>query len=281
MASEHRMSASEVPGPPRARLLWLGDCALTVEFGSATDPEIHARVLGFARALAAHAAAGKMHGVIEWVPTLRSVTVYFDPDRIDGETLAAELELLARGSGSLALAGVCWRLPVCFESGFAPDLEELAAAKALPVQRVIQLMTQTVFHVYMLGFQPGFAFMGGLPEVLEMPRLALPRKQVPAGSIAVAQRLCAAYPWESPGGWRLLGRTPVPLFDATDTERPALLAPGDQVLWCAVDRAKYDALQASYASGAYDRASLRATPTAEGVLSGAAPGPAQDQEAAG
>ncbi len=266
MAGQHGMNDAAPSALPQARLLWLGDCALTLEFGSVADPGIHARVLGFAQALEARAAAGQISGVVEWVPTLRSVTVYFDPERIDGETLAADLEVLARGSGSLAVAGVRWRLPVCFEPGFAPDLEELAAAKALSVQQVIQLMTQTVFHVYMLGFQPGFGFMGGLPEVLEMPRLASPRRQVPAGSLAVAQRLCAVYPWNSPGGWRLLGRTPVPLFDATDTERPALLAPGDQVLWCAVDRARFDALQASYAAGAFDRASLRAAPAAEEIL---------------
>lgn len=242
---------------PKARLLWLGDAALTVEFGSVADPLIHARVLGFASALETRAAQGRMESVVEWLPTLRSVTVYFDPDRTDSETLAAELLLLADSSGSLSVSGACWRLPACFTAEFAPDLEELAAARALSVAQVIQLMTQTVFHVDMLGFQPGFGFMSGLPEVLEMPRLGSPRKRVPAGSIAVAQRLCAVYPWESPGGWRLLGRTPVPLFDAAEVARPALLAPGDQVSWYAVDRDEYDALRARYTAGPLDRGSLR------------------------
>ena len=265
MADEHGMNVFP-SAALQARLLWLGDAALTVEFGSVADPLIHARVLGLASAIEASIAKGQMDGVVEWLPTLRSVTVYFDPDRIDGETLAADLEELARGSGSLTGEGICWRLPVCFESEFAPDLDELAATKAVSRERVIELMTQTVFHVYMLGFQPGFGFMGGLPEVLEMPRLASARKRVPAGSIGVAQRLCSVYPWDSPGGWRLLGRTPVPLFDATDANRPALLAPGDQVLWYAVDRDGYEALQARYEASALDRASLRAQVAPDGIL---------------
>lgn len=250
------MSAAVQPALPEARLLPLGDAALTVEFGSAIAPPIHARVLGFASALEALAASGRIDGVLEWVPTFRSVTVHFDPDRIDADALAAQLQALARTSSSLTVAGSHWRIPVCFDPEFAPDLDELASARALPRERVVELMTQTVFSVYMLGFQPGFSYMGGLPEALEMPRLASPRKRVPAGSVAVAQRMCAAYPWESPGGWRLLGRTPVPLFDAADAERPALLAPGDQVRWQAVDRAAYEALQARCAAGTFDRASL-------------------------
>ncbi|MEO6973094.1 MAG: 5-oxoprolinase subunit PxpB [Rhodoferax sp.] len=252
---------------PQARLLPLGDAALMVEFGSAIEPQIHARVLGFTRALEDLAASGQIAGVVEWVPTFRSVTVYFEPDRIDGEALGANLLALARTTPSLTLAGARWCIPVCFEPEFAPDLDELAAARAMSRARVVELMTQTVFSVYMLGFQPGFSYMGGLPEVLEMPRLASPRKRVPAGSVAVAQRMCAAYPWESPGGWRLLGRTPVPLFDTTDAKRPALLAPGDQVLWRSVDRDAYEALQSRCVTGDFNRSSLRI----EGIPGGALP----------
>ncbi len=258
------MNASPSALPP-ARLLPLGDAALTVEFGSAIEPQIHARVLGFARELEQLAASGRMDGVVEWVPTFRSVTVYFEPDRIDAEALGTTLLALARTSPSLTVAGARWRIPVCFEPEFAPDLDELAVARALPRDRVVELMTQTVFSVYMLGFQPGFSYMGGLPEALEMPRLASPRKRVPAGSVAVAQRMCAAYPWDSPGGWRLLGRTPVPLFDAANAKRPALLAPGDQVLWQAVDRGAYEALQARCVAETFDRASLRIEAASIGV----------------
>ena len=101
---------------------------------------------------------------------------------------------------------------------------------------MIALLTATEFSVYMLGFLPGFPYLGGLPAVLEMPRLATPRSRVPAGSVAIAGRMCAVYPWHSPGGWRLVGRTGARLFDATQAARPALLAPGDRVRWQAVAR---------------------------------------------
>lgn len=260
-------SAEPSAEPIAVRVLPLGDAALTVEFGSTIAPEIHERVMGFAGALDEQAASGALDGVIEWVPTFRSVTVYFDPDRIDAEPLSQRLGALARASRPRRVAGARWRIPVCFDDEFAPDLGELASAKGLAREQVVALMTQTVFRVYMLGFQPGFAYMGGLPELLEMPRLASPRKRVPAGSVAVAQRMCAAYPWESPGGWRLLGRTPVPLFEPSDTARPALLAAGDEVLWQPVDRATFDALGARAASGGFDRAALRDAAEPDGSAS--------------
>jgi KipI family sensor histidine kinase inhibitor len=260
------MNSAENAALPEARLLPLGDAALTVEFGSTIDVHIHARVLGFASALQRLAAGGGIDGVVEWVPTFRSVTVHFDPDRVDGPSLSTQLAALARTSRGVQVTGACWRIPVCFDADFAPDLDGLAAAKSISRERVIELMTQTEFGVYMIGFQPGFSYMGDLPAVLEMPRLATPRKRVPAGSVAVAQRMCAAYPWDSPGGWRLLGRTPVPLFDATDTDRPALMAPGDRVLWQAVERDAYEALQARRSAGTFDRASLSIAPASDRSL---------------
>lgn len=239
------------------RLLPLGDAALTVEFGREIDPATHARVLGFAAALDHACAADGLDGVAEYVPTFRSVTVHFDPDKVDRQALAARIGQLAQRSGSATVAGTRWLVPFCCDAEFALDLADVAAAKGMTEQAVLQLVTGTVFQVYMLGFLPGFAFMGGLPPALEMPRLASPRKRVPAGSVAIALRLCGAYPWESPGGWRVLGRTPVPLFDPRVPERPTLLAPGDELQWRAVGRDEYEAIAQSARTGSFDRAELR------------------------
>ncbi|MEO8248875.1 MAG: allophanate hydrolase subunit 1 [Burkholderiales bacterium] len=243
--------------PETARLLALGDAALTVEFGRAIDDAIHARVLGFSAALDRAIAAGALTGVIESVPTFRSVTVHFDPDRADGESLAVQLAEIARGAGGAAASGEHWSIPFCADDEFALDLPDVAAAKKMEPQAVLALLTGTVFKVYMLGFLPGYAFMGGLPEALEMGRLSSPRKRVPAGSVAIAQRMCGAYPWESPGGWRVLGRTPVALFDVRNARRPALLAPGDSVQWRLADRAEYDLLLEQSRAGTFDRDRLR------------------------
>ncbi|SIQ32303.1 sensor histidine kinase inhibitor, KipI family [Aromatoleum tolulyticum] len=241
---------------PPARLLSVGDAAWTVEFGNAIDPAIHGRVLGFSSLLDALSSDGRLEGVVEWVPTFRSVTVHFDPLRADALALHDLLAELAGKSGSLSAAGCRWHIPVCFDASCAPDLDEVAAAKGMGREDVVRLMTETVFTVYMLGFLPGFPYLGGLPEALDMPRLATPRKVVPSRSIAIAGRMCAAYPWQSPGGWRLLGRTPVRLFDPANARRPALLAPGDQVVWQAIDTDTYEALDEECAAGRFDLSSL-------------------------
>ena len=241
--------------PPR--LLALGDCAWTIEFGDAIDPKLHARVLGFAAALeTARAAQGsELDGIIDVVPTFRSLTVHFDPQRVDGERLGHSLLQVAAGAGAVGAQGRHWRIPVCFDDEFAPDLTSLAAAKGMTREAVVALMTEATFTVYMIGFMPGFPYMGGLPSVLEVPRLASPRKAVPARSLAVAGAMCAVYPWESPGGWHLLGRTPVPMFSASDVA-PSLLSSGDRVQWSAIDRATFLEMETAAAAGALDRATL-------------------------
>jgi len=234
--------------PPR--LLPLGDSAWTLEFGSTIDPAINARVMGLAdRVAQARASEPLMAAVTDVVPTFRSLTVHCDP--LEADTLALGERLLALAQeGQLQLKqGRLWHLPVCFDADFAPDLPRLAEAKGLPPTEVIQRLLAAPFRVYMLGFQPGFPYMGGVPPELHMPRLPAPRQKVPAQSLAVAGEMCAVYPWESPGGWNLLGRTPVVLFDLRHADQPALLAAGDEVRCHAVDRATHDRLATEIARG--------------------------------
>ena len=250
------MNNFSAPTPPR--LLPLGDTAWTLEFGDSIDPALHARVLGLAEALgAARASAGApFSAIVDVVPTFRSLTVHYDPLTTDGERLGQDLLRLAQSAGSASQVGRQWRIPVCFDPEYAPDLDELAQSKGLSRDAVIALMSEATFQVYMIGFMPGFPYMGGLPEVLEVPRLASPRKAVPARSLAVAGAMCAVYPWESPGGWRLLGRTPVPMFSASEADSPSLLASGDVVRWQAIDPSRYLEIEAQLAAGLFDRQSL-------------------------
>ena len=259
------MADGSVASTTRVGLLPLGDTAWTVEFGDAIDPVLHARVLGLAEALERARKSKEnpiLSGIVDVVPTFRSLTVHFNPLIVDGERLGEALRHLAETSGSASSQGRHWLIPVCFDEAFAPDLNELAEAKGLSREEVIVLMTEALFKVYMIGFMPGFPYMGGLPQVLEMPRLASPRKAVPARSLAIAGAMCAVYPWESPGGWRLLGRTPVPMFSAADAE-PSLLASGDCVRWQSVDRATYLDMEAAARAGPLDRRRLLAAPGEE------------------
>src|SRR5574337_651356 len=244
---------TSAPSHPAPRLLSLGDTAWTVEFGHEITPALRDRVLAYGDALEARRADAWLDGVIEWVPTFRSVTVHFDPLRADAAALGRALLALAATGGSRRVRGRHWMIPVCFESDCAPDLADVAVARGITPADAVRLLTTAEFSVYMLGFLPGFPYLGGLPEALAMPRLAAPRKEVPERSVAIAGRMCAVYPWRSPGGWRLVGRTPLRLFDAANAQRPALLAPGDAVHWRAIDRDEYERLDRLGAAGRLDR----------------------------
>lgn len=232
------------------RLLALGDSAWTVEFGDVIDPGLNARVMNLADQLRAVRDTDEAFAsVLDVVPTFRSLTVHYDPLRADAGALGERLLALAAAVDDRVREGRHWRLPVCFDEDFAPDLAALVRAKGLSVQEVIEQLTQASLRVYMIGFMPGFPYMGGLPPSLAMPRLATPRKLVPAQSLAVAGEMCCVYPWDSPGGWNLLGRTPVPLFSLACGDQPAWLAAGDQVRWYAVDRGDYERLAADLVAG--------------------------------
>ena len=238
------------PHPLFPRLRPLGDAAWIVEFGRTIDEATHARVMGLAQALAAQCAQGLWPAVLECVPAYTTLTVHFDvsgpADAV--QDAAAPLLALAHGAAPLSQPGRHWRLPVCFDADFAPDLHDLAQARGLSVQAAVALLTGTAFRVYMLGFQPGFPYMGGLPAALEIPRRSSPRTAVPERSVAIAGRMCAVYPWRSPGGWHLVGRTPLQLFEAQHPDGPAWLRAGDEVYWFAVSRDRFHAIEEQHAS---------------------------------
>jgi KipI family sensor histidine kinase inhibitor len=235
---------------PTPHLLALGDSAWTLEFGSAIDPAINARVMGLAERVAQRRGAEPLlASITDVVPTFRSLTVHYDPLEANAAALGERLLSLAQEGHQDMQPGRLWHLPVCFDADFAPDLPRLAEAKGLPPEEVIQRLLAATFRVYMLGFQPGFPYMGGVPPELHMPRLPAPRQKVPAQSLAVAGEMCAVYPWESPGGWNLIGRTPVVLFDLRHADQPALLAAGDSVCCFAVNRTTHDRLATDIARG--------------------------------
>eukprot|EP01136_Pigoraptor_vietnamica_P038048 Opistho-1_new@106825 len=133
-------------------------------------------------------------------------------------------------------------IPVCYDLSLAPDLVELATLHQLSVEEVIQLHTAQTYRVYMIGFLPGFAYMGSVDERIRTARKANPRTKVPAGSVGIAGEQTGIYPLDSPGGWQLIGQTPLPLFDATRTD-PCLLQPGDEVQFCSISLTAFHKLK--------------------------------------
>ena len=236
--------------PVVPRLLPLGDSAWTLEFGNVIDPVINARVMGLhARVAQQRLTDPVFAAVTDLVPTFRSLTVHFDPETSDANALGQRLQTLAVEDVRSESQGRQWRLPVCFDQDFAPDLARVGELRQLSRRAVIDTLLAATFRVYMLGFQPGFPYMGGLPSALATPRLPSPRQKVAAQSVAIALDMCSVYPWESPGGWNLLGRTPVVLFDPQQIAQPAMLSAGDEVRWTEVDRHTHDQLATDMARG--------------------------------
>ena len=198
------------------------DRSLLVCFGQEISAEALRRVVSLSRRL------GGIRGILNHHPAYSSVLVDFDPrlrERAEIEALLRELASEDGGDGAIERTV---EIPVIYGGEYGADLEDVARHTGLPAERVVELHASAEYLVYFLGFSPGFPYLGGLPAELATPRLPAPRKLVPAGSVAIGGSQTGIYPVDSPGGWRIIGRTPLRLFDA-EASPPALLAMGDRV----------------------------------------------------
>jgi inhibitor of KinA len=226
------------------RFLACGDTALCVEFGDQIDREVSARVL----ALADRIQGAEIAGIVELVPTFRSLLVHYDPSVSSQSNLRAALEPLVGNLDAAQRASRRWVLPACYDVSVAPDLEEVASRTGFSVEDVIARHSAVTYHVYMLGFLPGYPYLGDLPPELALPRRENPRTRVPPGSIAIATTMTAVYPLESPGGWHLIGRTPVALWDVR-RDPPVLLSAGDKIVFSPISLKDYEKMAAAAAAG--------------------------------
>lgn len=207
----------------------LADSAVTLEMATIVGLEASANVAAALGAIEQAMASGGLSGVSEVAAAFCSVTVHYDCLQIAQSDLADRLTRLLDGVAATARPeGRSWLLPCCYNPELGLDLASLSETLSLDPDRIVAVHHATTFHVYALGFLPGLPFLGDLPQDLARPRRTEPRLRVPAGSVAIANRMCVIYPWNSPGGWHIVGRCPVPLFDIT-CDVPALLAAGDNI----------------------------------------------------
>lgn len=222
----------------RCRIVTAGDATVIVQFDERIDVAVNARAIAMAEAVE-HAS---LPGVRDVVPAYRSVAVYFDPLRTDTSRLLERLgELADTLPAATAPGGATVRVPVCYGGEFGPDLSDVARFAQLPEDETIRLHAAGSYRVFMLGFLPGFAYLGPVPAQLAIPRRPIPRASVPAGSVAIAGGQTAVYPFETPGGWQVIGRTPLKPFDV-GRESACLFSPGDRVEFYAIERAEFDTL---------------------------------------
>jgi len=210
---------------PKTIFYSVGDRGLLVEFGDEISREINEKV----RRMALIVQDDIRAGIVEVVPTYRSLLIIYNPLLLPLEDLKKRLKRIEEGLQQAPLPEPrLTRIPAVYGEHYGPDLEEVAKYHQISPERVIQLHCSKPYLIYMIGFMPGYPYMGELPEELVTPRLKTPRLVVPKGSVAIAQRQTGIYSMESPGGWQILGRTPVELFDP-GRDPPALLKMGDLV----------------------------------------------------
>jgi len=214
----------------------MGDRGLLLEFGDEIRLEINEKVRRTALAIQ----AGEIEGIIEIVPTYRSLLIIYNPLIISVDGLKKRLERIERGLQQTPFPEPkLTRIPVVYGGSYGPDFDYVAKFCQITSEEVVRLHCSKPYHIYMVGFMPGFPYMGEVPEALITPRLKTPRLSVPAGSVAIAQRQTGIYSMESPGGWQIIGQTPVQLFDP-EKEPPALLQMGDLVQFYQIGEKEFD-----------------------------------------
>jgi inhibitor of KinA len=221
----------------RARLSPLGDCAVVVSFGDVISEAINLRVRAFSDQLAEE----RHPALVEQIPAFTNVTVLYDPLITDYEGFARALEELIdqTPTETSEVESRTVEIPVCYGGKFGPDLSFVAAHNDLSEDDVVAIHTEPNYRVYMIGFAPGFPYLGGMSARIAAPRRDSPRAAIAAGSVGIAGDQTGVYPIETPGGWQLIGRTTLRLF-RPDRETPSIMRAGDRVRFRAISRAQFE-----------------------------------------
>lgn len=244
--STSRLVSANGPAPA-VRLFPLGDAAVVLEFGHSISPTTHRAIA----AVAAHLRQHPVPGLREWVPAFTTLTVYYDPGLVSENGRCRPYERVSEVLQQLlpaALAGArenpaaLVEIPVCYGGRFGPDLAAVAAHTGLAEAEVVARHTAPDYLVHMIGFAPGFPYLGGLDASLATPRKGQPRPLVPAGSVGIAGAQTGIYSLPTPGGWQLIGRTPLPLFNP-EWSQPSRLQAGQRLRFVSISDAEFDRMQ--------------------------------------
>ena len=231
----------------QVRFLLTGDTSLSVEFGNEIKESINHDIRAYKIALE----KAEIPGIVETVPTYRSLMVHYNPRIIRNGELKEKLEKLLSEMGDIEIPpSPVLEIPVLYGGEMGPDLSFVAENAGLSEEEVIRIHSGTEYLIYMLGFTPGFTYLGGMSDKIATPRLQQPRVKIPAGSVGIAGSQTGIYPIDSPGGWQLIGRTPLKMYDP-NRETPILPEAGQYMKFYPIDQAEYDRILKEVEEGRY------------------------------
>jgi KipI family sensor histidine kinase inhibitor len=229
---------------PTPKILPCGDSAVTIEFGDRIDPDINGMVLALDDIIRSRAPAG----LLETVPTYRSLTVQFDPVETDYEALIRLVNEETKDLAPRKAVGRRWRVPVVYGGEYGSDLEDVAETHGMTPAQVIEIHSSAIYRIYMIGFLPGFTYLGGLDKRIATSRRVQPRAKIPSGTIMIGGEQAGIAPMDMPSGWHNLGLTPVRPY-APERDPVFLFAAGDEIVFEPVDASRWDALEKAARAG--------------------------------
>ena len=219
----------------------IGDSGVVCDFGDEVNRSINTSVIKLFHHIKNEVSKGNLDGVLNYTPSYNKLIINFDLEKINSSKIKDFLQSVNFSKLNISQNSKKWTIPICYD--FEMDLLNMSKTLKIDKNEIINIHLNTDFFIYMVGFVPGHPFMGDLDSKLFLNRLKTPRVKIPAGSVGVVEQFCNIYPYESPGGWNIIGRTPSKLFNKKDETNPCLLAPGDTVKFKSISKKEFEKLK--------------------------------------
>ena len=219
----------------------IGDCGVVCDFGDEVNRSINTSVIKLFHHIKNEVSKGSLDGVLNCTPSYNKLIINFDLEKINSSKIKDFLKSVDFSKQNISQNSKKWTIPICYD--FEMDLTNMSKSLKIDKDEIINIHLNTDFFIYMVGFVPGHPFMGDLDSKIFLNRLKTPRVKIPAGSVGVVEKFCNIYPYESPGGWNIIGRTPTKLFNKKDETNPCLLAPGDTVKFKSISKKEFEILK--------------------------------------
>ena len=218
----------------------IGDCGIVCDFGDEVSQKINTNVIKLFHYVRQQTFNSNLEGILNCTPSYNKLIINFDLRKINAIKILDFLKLIDFSKLNLSQNKKEWTIPICYD--FEMDLENISKVLKIEKDEIINIHSKTVFFIYMIGFVPGHPFMGDLDSKLFLNRLKTPRVKIPAGSVGIVEKFCNIYPYESPGGWNIIGKTPIKLFNKKNETNPCLLSPGDSVKFKSISKEEFQKL---------------------------------------